>query len=164
MAVVSLVGLKQTSGDSVEVKHSSRERGHAVNVPVSQPIAYHGSSQWDVVEGRVEFSLQVVLVDLPSEVRDVDSSITFSTNKELVSLEFRELFVPDFECSNSVLRLNHIVGLHVLFGLSERVADSSGTLKPDNVSLCVPGVGVVFDYCLTIIHNPRSVLLHETKH
>ena len=66
------------------------------HLPASAAVSNHHSFQVNVVKSRVEFSLQVVLVDLPSEVRHVDSSVTFSTNKELVSLEFRELGVPNF--------------------------------------------------------------------
>lgn len=80
MAVVGLVSLKQTHGDDVEVSSSSREGRHAVNVPVSQTISYHSSSERDAEKSRVEFGLQVLLVDLPSEVRNVNSGIRFSTN------------------------------------------------------------------------------------
>jgi hypothetical protein len=80
VAVVSLVSLKQTHGDDVKVSGSSGEGRHAVNVPVSQTISYHSSSERDAEKRRVEFGLQVLLVDLPSEVRDVNSGIRFSTN------------------------------------------------------------------------------------
>lgn len=164
MAVVSLKSFKKTSGDSVEVEDSPGEGRHAINSPVSQPIAYHGSCQVNVVKRGIEFSLEIVLVDLPSKVRHVDSSITLSTHEELVFLEFRELGVPDFESVDGVLRLDHIVGGHVLVGRSERVADTSRTFEPHDIGLRIPGVGIVLDLCFAIIYNPRSVLLHEAEH
>jgi len=116
------------------------------HLPASAAVANHHSFQVNVVKRSVEFGLQVVLVDLPSKVRHIDSSVTFSTNKELVSLELREFGVPNFESVDGVLRLDHIVSLHVLVGLSERVSDTSRTLEPHDRGCGVPGVRVVLDY------------------
>lgn len=164
MTVVGLKSFKKTSGDSVEVEDSPGEGRHAINRPVSQPIAYHGSCQVNVVKRGVEFSLEIVLVDLPSKVGNVDSGIRLSTHEELVFLEFREFGVPDFESVDGVLGLDHIVGGHVLVSLSQGVADTSRTFEPHDVGSLVPGVGVVLDLCFTIINNPRSILLHESEH
>jgi len=159
--VVELI--KETLRNHVEVVEGVRQ-GLLGLVPASASVSNHHSVQVDVVQSRVECGLQVVLVDLPGQVGDVDSGVTFTTDKELVSFEFREFSVPGLDGVEGVHRLDHIVSLHVLGSSSEGEADTSGTLEPDDVGLHVPGEGVVLDLCLTIVNNPRSILLHETKH
>jgi len=51
-----------------------------------------------------------------------------------------------------------------LIGLSEGETDTGRTLEPHDRGCGVPGVRVVLDLCLTIVDDPRSILLHETKH
>lgn len=164
MAVVGLVLVEETSGNKIKVENSLGEGRHAVNVPVGETISYHSTCQRDVVECWVKLSLQVVLVDLPGEVRHINSGITFTTYEKFVSLEFRELSVPKLKGSNGVLRLDHVISLEILVGSCGTETNSSGTLEPDDVSLHVPRERVSLDNTLTIVNNSRSILLHHTKH
>lgn len=164
MAVVAFVLLEKSSRNEVKVESSLGEGGHAVDVPVGETISYHSTCKRDVVECWVKCSLQVVLIDLPSEVRYINSSVTFTTYEKFVSFEFRELSVPKLKGSNGVLRLDHVIGLEILVSSCGTETDSGGTLEPNDVSLHVPGERVVLNHTLTVVDNSRSVLLHHTKH
>ena len=61
--------------------------------PVSGSISNHKSFKWDVEFLWSEFSLEVILINLPRKVWYIDSSVTLSRDKELVSLELWEFVI-----------------------------------------------------------------------
>lgn len=78
LAVVGLVGVPQRLGHHLEVvDHFWEARRHIV-VPVRCAISDHKSFEVDSDVVHVELGLQVVLVDLPGEVRNIDSSVTLA--------------------------------------------------------------------------------------
>lgn len=73
--------VEQTFGDHVEIVQGVGQRLSIWHRPTSAAISNHHSFQRNVVERRVESSLQVVLIDLPCEIGYIDSSVRFSTHK-----------------------------------------------------------------------------------
>lgn len=75
MAVVVVEGGEQVKGDDVEVGDCCGERGLDVNAPVGGAVADHEAFHVDLEKVTLEFSLQVILVDLPGEVGHIDSTV-----------------------------------------------------------------------------------------
>jgi hypothetical protein len=93
-AVVLLIGVENSSWDYLEVIECFRKGRCSVEIPVCAAITNHHTSKVNVVQFWLESSLHVVLVDLPSEVGDVDTGVTFSRDEEFVLQVFWELGVP----------------------------------------------------------------------
>ena len=77
-AVVLLIGVENSSWDNLEVVKCLWKGRCSVDVPVCAAISNHHTSKIDIVKFWLEGSLHIVLVDLPGEVWDVDSGVTFS--------------------------------------------------------------------------------------
>jgi hypothetical protein len=61
-------------------------------------IDHNDALEVDCLEANLlHFSLKVVLIDLPGKVRNIDASITFSSNVKIIGHEFRELGKPVFQ-------------------------------------------------------------------
>lgn len=67
--------IEQALLDDVETSKSLSERRPGIIAPVSCTVANHGATKVDLRQFIVELSLQIILVDLPGEIRDVDSTI-----------------------------------------------------------------------------------------
>ena len=133
VALVVFEGLEEVVRDDVEVGCSCWERWRAIIRPVCSSISNHKTFNVYVIECWVEFSLEVVLINLPGKVGHVDSSVALTRYKEFVLHELWEFDVPGFKSGKSILGLDHVVGLQVLFGTSVRPTDSSRALKPKHV-------------------------------
>jgi len=87
------------------LKHGFRESRRHIIVKVSGSISNNKSFKIDFLIFLV-FGLghNVVQVDLPSQIWNINTSITFTGDKELVASEFWELCVPGIEGGHSILR------------------------------------------------------------
>ena len=145
--------LKQVLLNDLEVLEGLRERRPDVITPVGGTVANHGALQVDLSKVSVELSLQVVPVDLPGEVRYVDTSVGLTADEETVAQELGELCEPVLECSKCILGLDHIVGAHVSLGASDRPADAGRALNEENVGALVPRVRVSLEVVLAVIQD-----------
>jgi len=98
-------------GDDLEVGKGSRVRRPHIVGPVCRAVADHCAFKVNLFHSGVPFSLEVVLVDLPCEVGHVDSSIGFAGNEEIILAVLRVLGEPVAKGGNSILRLDHVVGI-----------------------------------------------------
>jgi len=94
VAVVCNMWVKQALGNNIEVIEGLGKRWVSVNVPVGASITYHHTTKIDVEEGWVKLCLLVVLVNLPSEERYIDSGVALTWNKKFVGEILWELCVP----------------------------------------------------------------------
>ena len=98
-------------GDDLEVGKGGRVRRPHIVGPVCRAVADHSAFKVNLFHSGVPISLEVVLVDLPCEVGHVDSSIGFAGNEEVVVAVLRVLGEPVTEGGDSILRLDHVVGV-----------------------------------------------------
>ena len=112
----------------------------------------------------VLLSLLVVLVDVISEVRNVDSGVRLTRDEKLVVLELGEFVVPLENGGQVVLSTDVIIEGAILDATAVRVTDTSGLLDVEHVSLSVPGVITLVELLATGLELEGTVLLHETKH
>jgi hypothetical protein len=70
--------LEEALLNDLEVGEGLGERGPDIIAPVGGTVADHGATKLDGWQGLVEGGLEVVLINLPGEVGDVDSSIGLS--------------------------------------------------------------------------------------
>ena len=89
--------------DNIKVGSSGGEGWMDIVKPVSCAISDHETFERDLQLLWPELSLEIVFVDLPREVGNIDSGVTFSRNEEFVGLELRELVVKGVESSEGIL-------------------------------------------------------------
>jgi hypothetical protein len=147
----------------VEVVHDVRERGRDVNVPVGGTIAYDETLEVVALGLLVYADSLVVLVELPSEVRDVDTSITLTGDVQRIVEELGEATEEVLHSSEGVLGLSHIIVNSIFWVHSNRVADTCRTLDVEDISALVPWLRIGLDLVFTIINNERTVLLEESQ-
>ena len=93
--------------------------------PIRDSISNHKSFEVWLKYSIISSVLCVVLIDVVSEVRHVDSGVGFTGYKELVRQIFWVFNIPLLEGSERILRLKHIVGLQVLSSSGMGVAYTS---------------------------------------
>ena len=108
--VVGLHVFPKFEWDGGEIGSGGGERWPYIIGPVGGAISDHDTSKVNVHHVISEFSLQVVLVDLPGSIWYIDSSIGLSRDEEFVSCIFWEFVVPAQESGEHILGLDHIVG------------------------------------------------------
>jgi len=74
-ALMFLPLIEQALLDDVETSKRLSERRPGIIAPVSCTVANHSATKVDLRQFIVELGLQIILVDLPGEVGDVDSTI-----------------------------------------------------------------------------------------
>lgn len=103
--------------------------------------------------------LLVVLIDLPGEVRNVNTTITLTRDEKFVFLKLREFSVERLKSGKGILRLLHVIGVPVSIGASDRVTNTSRRLNVENRLLSVPWEWVLLNVALTIIDDARTVFV-----
>ena len=68
--------------NDLEVECRVWVRRPRITVPVSCSISNHCASEGNSPQSWVELCLQVVLVDLPRKIRDVDAGVTLATHEK----------------------------------------------------------------------------------
>lgn len=89
--------------NDIEVGSSGSEGWMDIVKPVSCAISDHKTFERDLQLLWPELSLEIVFVDLPGEIGNVDTGVTLSRNEELVGLKLRELIIEGVESSEGVL-------------------------------------------------------------
>lgn len=110
----------------------------------------------------LEFSLLVVLVDLPRKIWNVNSSITFSGDEQLVILILWVFDIELLESGKGILRLRHIIMVQCFLGSGNGVTNTSWGLNVENVGSLIPWMWVLIDGTI-VINNNWTILLEETK-
>lgn len=107
-AIHVVVGLPEAVRNEVEGINNIWEAWEHIIFPISCTVAY--DEALDVV-GFHAFGLadHVVLVDLPGQIRGVDTSITFTRDEKWVWLEGWEQSIEFFKGGESVLGGDHII-------------------------------------------------------
>ena len=77
-AVIAFVGVKEWLLNQVEMVQNIWERGVYVDVPLGGTITNNETLKIQLGLGLSDSNLLIVLVDLPSEVGDIDTSITLT--------------------------------------------------------------------------------------
>ena len=103
MAVVCFKIVEHLWRNDVEISDGSWETWLHIDIPVGGSIAYHHTSEVNFKSVILESSLLVILVNLPGKVWNVDSTIAFTRDKQLVGKVFWEFSKPLFKSSKSVL-------------------------------------------------------------
>lgn len=129
VAVVSLVCFQPLLWDHVEIEDSIWECWPHIEFPISGTISYHSSVKINVSECWVVHSSQVVLVNLPSKVWSVNTSVTLSRYPQFVALKLWELRVPVLKSVKCILRLRHIIMLPGHVGLGYGISNTSWTFN-----------------------------------
>ena len=160
-ALAVRVVLDQARRDDVEVVHDIRERRGDINIPVSSTVSDDEPLQVVSLSLLVHAHQLVVLVDLPGEVRHIDSSITLTRDVQGVVEELGEATEEVLHGSEGILGLSHVVVDPVLGVDTDGVADTGGALDVEDVSTLVPGLWVRLDVVFTIINDEGAVLLEE---
>ena len=160
-ALVLGVVLDQTRRDDVEVVHYVGERWRDINIPVSSTVADDETLEVVSLGLLVYADKLVVLMNLPSEVGNVDASIAFTGDVEGVVEELGESSVEVLHGGKGVLGLGHIIVDSVLGVLTDGVADTGRALNVEDVSTLVPGLGVFLDVVFAIINDEGTMLLEE---
>ena len=112
--------------DDLHVGKGLGERGPNVVAPVGGSVTDHGTTEADLGEISVELSLEVVLVDLPGKVGNVDSSVRLTGDEDVVGKVLGELLEPVTKGLNGIFGLNHVVGVEVVVLSSDGPADTGG--------------------------------------
>ena len=105
------------------------------------------------------------MVNLPSKIWHVKTSVALSRNEQRIVGVFRELFVKLLQSNESVFRRAHVRVLDIVTVIGhDRVPDAGWRFNIEHVGLIVPGVGVDIHGLSVIINDPRSVFLPKPKH
>jgi len=102
MAVVHRVVLQKAGWDDVEVLNNVGERGGDVHVPVGSTVTHYETLQVVGLALLVDSDELVVLMDLPSEVGDVDAGVGLTRDVEGVVEELRVATVEVLDGSEGV--------------------------------------------------------------
>lgn len=127
--------------ETVPVSHLY-EGGGCVVFPVGNSIANHESLEVRNVFGRVLLVLGNVVVQSQSKFRDVDASVRFACNIDVVFTDFRELLKEIQHCDYIVISSVFIVPIAFFFLRAEGESDVCWALEIEHVGLLVPSVGV----------------------
>ena len=105
----------------------------------------------------------VVLVELPSEVGDVDTSITLTGDVQRVVEELGEAAEEVLHGSEGILGLSHIIVNSIFWVHTNGVANTCRALDVEDVGALVPWLRIGLDLILTIINNEGTVLLEKSE-
>ena len=162
-ALVLSVVLDEARRDDVEVVDDVGEGGRDVDVPIGRTVAYNETLKVVALSLLVNVDKLVVLVDLPSEVGDVDTSVALTGDIERVVKELGEAAVEILHGSKGVLGLSHIIVNSVLRVHTDGVSNTSRALDIKNVSTLVPWLRIGFDEVFAIIDDEGAVLLEKCE-
>ena len=118
--------LKHAHGDNLHVGKGGRERGPHIVAPVGGSVTDHGAAETDLGKVSVELGLEVVLVDLPGHVGNIDSSVRLTRDEDIVGEVLREFLEPVTKGLDGILGLDHVVGVEVVVLSSGGPADAGG--------------------------------------
>jgi hypothetical protein len=94
VAVVGFKIVEHLWRNNVKVSDGSREAWLNIDTPVSGSISYHHTGKVDFKSVTLKGSLLVILIDLPGEVWNINSTIAFTRDEQLVGEVFWELSKP----------------------------------------------------------------------
>lgn len=110
-----------------------------------------------------------MLVNLPAQIRNVNSTVTFSRDIKVVWKSFWEFFKPCKKGNHCILGLSYIIldiirSIILRFPLTgNTVSNSSRWLDVEHIGSSVPRVWVCFNIRFSIINNPRSMFLKHAQ-
>jgi hypothetical protein len=110
--------------------------------------------------------LLVVLVDLPSQVWNVDSSVALTGEEELVSSELWEVLLEeDTDCHQSIFGGAGVTMVSVCFAFSLGESNTSWLFEEKHACVFVPWMWVFVDFSplLSVINDPWAILLEVSK-
>jgi len=110
-----VVGLPKTMWNKIELIDNIWEAREHIVFPISSTIS--NDETLNVISCFVfDFSDNVMLVDLPCQIRSIDTTITFTRDEKRVWLESIKEYIEFFKCSKSIFRSNHIIIDHFFLG------------------------------------------------
>ena len=127
-----------------ELGDSRRDARGIVIKPVGGAVAYHCTNEvylhgWAWSSAVEDVELQVALVNLPSKIWDVKTSVALSRNKQRIVGVFRELFVKLLQSNECIFRRAHVRVLDVVTVIGhDRIPDAGWRFNIKNVGLIVP--------------------------
>jgi hypothetical protein len=163
MTVVRSVVLQKAGRNDVEVFNNVGEWRWDVHVPVGSTVSNNETLQVVGLALLVNSDKLVMLMDLPSEVGDVDASVRLSRDIERVVEELRVSAIEVLNSSKSIARLSHIIVNAILWINTDWIADASRTFDIKHVCSYVPGIRIILDVVLTIVDNKGPMLLEKSE-
>jgi hypothetical protein len=97
VAVISLKIVEHLRRNDIEIADSSWEAWLNIDIPVSGSVTHHHTGKVYFKSVTLERGLLIILINLPSEVRYINSTIALTRDKQLVGQVLWELSKPLFE-------------------------------------------------------------------
>jgi hypothetical protein len=163
-AVLFLERLEHLSRHGLEVEESVRVNRLSIHVPFGSSVAHHEASEVVGGEQRVNFGLEVVLVDLPGKVGDVDASVALTSDEEFVVHEVGEFLKELDDGLETVVGGGHVVVSARLVVGSKGESHTSRGFQVEHVGLGIPGVGVRLHFGFEVVNDVGTVLLDHAQH
>jgi len=157
--------------NQVEVFNDIWEAWHDIMIPIGSTVANNETFQIDdhlIGIIRPNLCKLVVLVNLPSQIRRVNTTIAFTWNEKWIISSsgsvLWELRIPLPKSKIGVLRLNHVIVYHIfVLNLPWREANASRWFQVNHTGIRNPWVWVFCHSCREVINHPRTVFLHEAE-
>lgn len=124
-AVIFLHGIKKFVRNEIEATSGLWNNWGIVIFPFGGTIANDETLEVITIFSFFHLVLFVVLVDLPSEIWSINTSIGLTSHKEVVVFVFWELDVPLLESFESIFRDTHVVMFHVLGCIGDGESNTS---------------------------------------
>jgi hypothetical protein len=84
LAVVLLVCVQNSLGYNLEIVKGLWKRRGGINIPIRATISDHHTSEIYIIQFWLKLGLHVVLVNLPSQIWNIDAGVTFSRHEEFI--------------------------------------------------------------------------------
>ena len=102
-ALVLSVVLNETRRNDIEIVYNIGERGRDVDIPIGSTVADNETLEVIALCLLVDRNKLIVLMNLPGEVRYVDTSIALTGDVKRVIEEFRETAIEVLNGSKGIL-------------------------------------------------------------
>jgi hypothetical protein len=103
MAVVGFKIIEHLWRNDVEISDCSREARLNINIPVCRSITNHHTGEVHFKSVTLKSGLLIVLIDLPSEVWNINSTVAFTRDEQLIWEILWEFSKPLLKSGKSVL-------------------------------------------------------------
>ena len=163
MTIVLLEGIEKLLVNDVEVVNNLRVGRGNIHIPVGSSISNNVTLKVVLLPRGLEGSSLIPLMNLPSKVGNIDTSIALTRDVKGVSQILGEVSVPVLESSEGILRYRHIILVLIFCGVSPGESNASRALNVKHVSSQVPWLRVCLNGVFSIVNNEGSVLLEESK-
>jgi len=162
-AFIIIVCVKKRLCHEIKVVHNFREWLWDIYFPISGTISNYEALKIKLSLCLLNSNKKIVLMNLPSKVRHVNSSITFTWDVEVIICPLWETCIEVSKCGKGINRLCHIIMNTIVWIVTHWITNTCRAFNIENISSFIPGIRIVLDKILSIINDKWSMFLEESE-